>query len=530
MKSHKNSMPFDVWVDQMSRADADEALKRLVRNSPGFFFRCCNDQNWTMKVLSGQFESITGYSPDELVGENGLQYLDLIIESDRERVRKTVETGLEKRGRFQVSYQIETAGGERRWVLEHGSGAQEEAGTFNHIEGFVSDVTREKTLKHHLRHSQKLEVIGRLAGGVAHDFNNLLSVIIGYASLTLEQIDDNPDAIKDLVEVIDAANRATDLSGELLSFSRYQAHSSEVVDVDAFLRDKISMIARTLGKEIRVERDLDAGHSCVEIAENRLEQVLLNLATNARDAMPDSDGTLCIRSRVEYFDAGVPAPAPVDEPGEYVVIDCEDNGEGIAPDVRDKIFDPFFTTKSKEHGSGLGLATSCGIITSARGNLWFDTTVGEGTTFHIALPVTERKPSDAPKPRREGRARVLIVDDDAKVRELIARLLRSESIDPVTTENAEGARRLWASEDDFDMIITNVLMPGTDGITLVNELLSQTDSEIPVLYLSGYRGERVDDIPIRSKHVRFFMKPFTPETLRVNVTEMLGLEDALEDR
>lgn len=530
MKSDKNSVPFDVWVDQMSREDADEVLKRLVRNSPGFFYRCCNDQNWTMKVLSSHFESITGYSPDELVGEDGLQYLDLIVEADRDRVRKAVETGLEKQGRFQVSYQIETASGERRWVLEHGSGAQEEAGKFNHIEGFVSDITREKAVEHHLRHSQKLEVIGRLAGGVAHDFNNLLSVIIGYASLALEQIDDMPGTRKDLAEVIGAADRAKELSGELLSFSRYQVRSSEVVDVDAFLREKISIIARTLGKDIRVERDLDAQHSCVEIAENRLEQVLLNLATNARDAMLDSDGTLYIRSRVEYFDAGLPAPAPVDEPGKYVVIDCQDNGEGIAPDVRDKIFDPFYTTKSKGHGTGLGLATSAGIITSAHGNLWFDTTVGEGTTFHIALPVTERKPSDAPKPKRLGRARVLIVDDDAKVRELIARLLRSESIDPVTTENADGARRLWASEDDFDMIIANVLMPGTDGITLVNELLSPSDRDIPVLYLSGYRGERVDDIPIRSRHVRFFMKPFTPETLRVNVTEMLGLEDASKDR
>jgi PAS domain S-box-containing protein len=525
MESHTDSVPISVWIDQLSREEAEETLERLVHNAPGFFYRCKNDETWTMQVLSGHFESITGYDPDDLVGEDGLQYADLIVEDDRERLKKAVAHGLDRDGRFQVSYRIHTAEGEERWLLEHGTGVGREDDGFTHLEGFVTDVTREKTLEHRLRHSQTLEVVGRLAGGVAHDFNNLLSVIIGYSSLVLEDIEDGTEAREDLHEVIEAANRAKELSGQLLSFSRFQANAPEVVSVDPFLRDKVSMISRVLGKDMHVERDLSASDARVEVEKTQLEQVILNLATNARDAMEECGGALRISSKVQRFEPGEPRPAPVDKPGTYVVIDVQDEGEGIAPDVRDKIFEPFFTTKSRERGTGLGLATSCGIVGSAGGSIWFDTEVGEGTTFHVALPTTEREAEQMHVTRAIGqRPKVLIVDDDAKVRDLVARLLRSESINAVTTDGADSARRLWASEGGFDMIIADVVMPDTNGIHLVNDLLAPDETDIPVLFLSGYLGEDVDDTNVAAKHVRFFKKPFTPKTLRETVLELLGMD------
>ncbi|MGM0555767.1 MAG: PAS domain-containing protein, partial [Myxococcota bacterium] len=358
METNRDSVPIELWIDQMPRDEAEETLKRLLQNSPGFFYHGKNDRKRTMQVLSGHFESITGFAPDELVGDGGLQYNDMIAEDDLERVHEVVERGLASEGRFQVSYRIETADGQTCWLLEYGRGINGENGVYTHLEGFVSDVTHEKTLEHRLRHSQKLEVIGRIAGEVAHDFNNLLSVILGYGSLALEEIeelDDDHPACKDLYEVIEAADRAKDLSGQILSFSRYQASAPEVIEVDSFLRDKISMVTRALGSDIQVDQHLDAGKSRIEIEQTQLEQVLLNLATNAQDAMEDQPGTLRIVSRTTTFDAHDLPAKHLETAGEYVVIEFHDQGHGIPKDVREKIFEPYFTTKPREKGTGLGL-------------------------------------------------------------------------------------------------------------------------------------------------------------------------------
>ncbi|MGM0559361.1 MAG: response regulator, partial [Myxococcota bacterium] len=209
-----------------------------------------------------------------------------------------------------------------------------------------------------------------------------------------------------------------------------------------------------------------------------------------------------------------------------------DQGHGIPKDVREKIFEPYFTTKPREKGTGLGLATSCGIVASVGGGIWFDTEIGEGTTFYVALPTTTREPT-VHRPR-EGRldgrrAKVLVVEDDTKIRDLVARLLRSRDINTITAEGAAGARRLWSSEGGFDLIIADIILPETNGIELVNELLDPSDNDVPVLFLSGYTGEVLDESKVVPNQVRFFKKPFTPDILRQAVLEMLGLDNQADE-
>jgi CheY-like chemotaxis protein len=217
---------------------------------------------------------------------------------------------------------------------------------------------------------------------------------------------------------------------------------------------------------------------------------------------------------------------PLEQPGEYVIIGIHDDGHGIPEDVRDQIFEPFVTTKSRDNGTGLGLATSYGIVASADGHIWFETSNDSGTTFFVALPTSEAEHTEPTKPDRKGRrAKILVIDDDAKIRSLITRLLRQMNINAFSTESGEGARDLWAEHGGFDMLIADIFLPNTNGIELANDLLSSSTQAIPVLFLSGYTGEGVNERDVKSSHVRFFKKPFTPETLRDSVETMLGIDD-----
>jgi CheY-like chemotaxis protein len=351
-----------------------------------------------------------------------------------------------------------------------------------------------------LRQSQKMEAIGRLAGGVAHDFNNLLLAINGYAELLAESVDGSEQ--KRFAQQIRAAGqRAAGLTQQLLAFSRRQVLQPRVLDLNDCVREIDEMLSRLIGADIDIKTDLSPDLQAVEADPGQIGQVLLNLAVNARDAMT-AGGTLTIRTRND---------------GRCAVLEVSDTGIGIDPETQEQIFDPFFTTKDVGEGTGLGLSTVYGIVTQSGGTMSVQSAPGEGATFSIRLPATDAVATAHGTPTRElerGADRILVVDDEEIVRALLARLLSAQGYDVTAAASAREAR---AAEGPFDLLITDVVMPETDGVQLSGEL------QIPlVLFISGY-----DQNSLIEGDANFLQKPFDRSELVHAVRVILDGEPAL---
>jgi signal transduction histidine kinase len=351
-----------------------------------------------------------------------------------------------------------------------------------------------------LRQSQKMEAIGRLAGGVAHDFNNLLLAINGYAELLAESVGGSEQ--KRFAQQIRAAGeRAAGLTQQLLAFSRRQVLQPRVLDLNDSVREIDEMLSRLIGAGIDIKTELSADLQAVEADPGQIGQVLLNLAVNARDAMA-AGGTLTIRTRNE---------------GACAVLEVSDTGIGIDPETQEQIFDPFFTTKEVGEGTGLGLSTVYGIVTQSGGTMSVRSAPGEGATFSIKLPATDAVATAHGRPTRElerGADRILVVDDEEIVRDLLAQMLRAQGYD-VTV--ASSAREAKAVEGPFDLLITDVVMPQIDGVQLSSEL------QIPlVLFISGY-----DQNSLIEGDANFLQKPFDRGELVHAVRAILDGEPAL---
>jgi nitrogen-specific signal transduction histidine kinase/CheY-like chemotaxis protein len=379
----------------------------------------------------------------------------------------------------------------------------------------VSDVTRQHALQTQLLHAQRMDAVGRLAGGVAHDFNNLLSVILTYASSLAEELPDEEQRAQ-AVEIERAGQRAADLTRRLLAFSRKQVLRPEVLPVAASLRELEKMIGRLIGEHIQLSVDLGESAGHVRMDPSQLEQVVVNLAVNARDAMPDG-GRLTIEARdVELVGGGALAPGP------YVRIRVCDTGVGMDEATLARIFEPFFTTKPKGKGTGLGLAMVYGAVQQSDGAIDVASAVGAGTSFTVHLPrVAAPSPVAAeesePVPRGRGE-RVLVVEDEPQVRATLRRFLVAGGYD--VAEAANGDEGLAAfREARYDLVLTDLVMPGTGGIALGRAIgaLGAT----PVLYMSGYSEEVVSGKE-RIPDDRFVQKPFDRRTLLERVAAAVG--------
>jgi two-component system cell cycle sensor histidine kinase/response regulator CckA len=392
-------------------------------------------------------------------------------------------------------------------------------------EGVMADLTHQHETEEQLRSVQKMEAIGRLAGGVAHDFNNLLLVIGAYTDLAAEELPVDSAALVDLDEVRKATGRATALTRQLLAFSRKQVLRPEVLDVNALLAGLQKVLARLLGEDVELLFSPAPRLGATKADVGQIEQVLLNLAINARDAMP-SGGRLRIETRNAEIDAQLASRHVGLEPGSYVQIAVEDNGAGMDEATAARVFEPFFSTKPAGKGTGLGLAMAYGIVNQSGGHITVHSRIGQGTRFDIFLPRTSDTPSGelralASRKPRTGRETILLVEDEEAVRKLTQRMLIAAGYTVLTASNGpEALQRCAEARAEIKLLLTDVVMPGMNGRELADRLRNLCP-HIRVLYMSGYSHDVIAERGAVAPDTRLVEKPFSSEALLRHVRDVL---------
>jgi len=474
----------------------EEHYRSLIENSMDLI--SILNLDGTIRYVSPSHERMLGYPLDELVGRNVLSFIHA---EDRSGVQMALLNGNNGRP---VECRVSHSDGSWR-VLESFSRDLSHVPGVNGMVVNARDITERKHLEEQLHHSQRLEAVGRLAGGVAHDFNNLLMVITGYSHMLLDAVHPSDPGRQDLEQVVKASERATDLTRQLLAFSRRQGVRTSLVNLNALVQEMDRMLRRILGEDIEMINTLAPGLKTVRADPGQIEQVILNIVVNARDAM-SSGGRLLI----ETANVGKAQPA-------CVRISISDTGIGMDSQVLSRVFEPFFTTK--EHGTGLGLATSYGIIKENGGDLRVESAPGKGATFHIELPVTEQAPvgEELTTERRMplGTETILLVDDEDPVRRVVETMLKRHGYQVLASASSKGA--IAAAEQHrgvIHLLITDIMMPGMSGRKMA-ECLKARRPEMKVLFVSGYGDAKAQN------EAHFLQKPFSTEELAMKIRELL---------
>ncbi len=395
------------------------------------------------------------------------------------------------------------------------------------IQGTLIDITEKRRLEDQLRQSQKMEAVGQLAGGIAHDFNNILTTILGYGSLALERIDPKDPLFEEISEIQRAGERAAELTRNLLAFSRKQILEPRIIDLNVAISGMERMLGRVIGEDVRLMVRPGADLASVRADPGQIDQVLLNLAVNSRDAMPRG-GSLTIETANVELDAGY-ARAHVGLPagGAFVMLAVSDTGIGIDATTRAHIFEPFFTTKEQGKGTGLGLSTVYGIVKQSDGFIWCYSEPDVGTTFKIYLPQV-REPAEAvmvskPSAKPRGSETILLVEDEEALAKLARRALEKQGYRVFDARSGSAALEIILAQPGIDLLVTDVVMPGMSGGELAREL-QLTHPQMKVLFMSGYTDDAIVRHGILAPGVAFLQKPFTPASLAHKVREVLGME------
>ncbi|MCA9593314.1 MAG: PAS domain-containing protein [Myxococcales bacterium] len=516
--------------------ETERRLSTVLDNLPGLAYRCRNDAQWTMEFISAGCERLTGYRADELTGNRVLSYGTLILEEDQERVWEAVQRALTHHEPYQLEYRIVTKSGALRWVWEQGVGIWNgPAGSPEDVvalEGIVHDVTERhhaeqerEDMEQQMRAAQRLEAIGRLAGGVAHDFNNILTVIRSYADFLQEELREGDPARDDAREIAEAADRAAHLTSQLLAFSRRQIQALAVVELNSIVSGLENMLGRLIGEDITLVTRLAAEPSRVRVDVSQVEQVILNLAVNARDAMP-SGGRLSLETAnvtlEETYGANKDVKVP---PGRYVMLAVSDTGTGIPEDVKSNIFEPFFTTKEAGKGTGLGLSTVYGIVKQSGGYVWVYTEVDRGTVFKIYLPLAEGEAAvdtaGGAGPRSgQGTESILLVEDERTVRRAAARILKKQGYSVLEAANGSEALAFCRREAPIDLVLTDIVMPDLSGKDLAS-VVKEIRPDVRVVYMSGYTEGTISHHAELGAGDAFLQKPFSSAALLEKIRSVL---------
>jgi PAS domain S-box-containing protein len=394
----------------------------------------------------------------------------------------------------------------------------------------IADITERKKLEEQFLQAQKMEAVGRLAGGVAHDFNNLLTAIIGYSQLALARLHREDPMRREIEEIEQAGHRAAGLTNQLLAFSRRQVLQPQVLDLNVVVANLGKMLERLIGEDIVLATTLAPGIGFVKADRGQIEQIIMNLAVNSRDAMPDG-GRLTIETFHADLDDSYTAEHLDVRPGPYVVLAISDNGCGMDKETQSNIFEPFFTTKELGKGTGLGLSTVYGIVKQSGGHIGLYSEPGEGTTFKVYLPRLEESDQKhesgvTEKESLEGSETVLLVEDEASVRELARRILEAYSYTVLAASDSEDALRICETHGgNIHLMLTDVVMPGTSGRELA-QLVATNHPEITVLYMSGYTDDAIVQHGVLGADTPFLQKPFSPVALARKVRETIDKKRA----
>jgi PAS domain S-box-containing protein len=451
-------------------------------------------------------------------------FVACIHPDDREAVLETFGKAMTAGADFSFQSRAIWPDGSVRWLNNAGRIRLGDHGEPVRGIGISLDITARRTLELQYQQAQKMEAIGRLAGGVAHDFNNLLTVILGYCDLLQAGLGEADPRRLDVGEIQKAGESAAGLTRQLLAFSRKQIIEPTLLDLNVVVADMRAMLERLIGEDVSVVLGLHAAPSTVRADRGQVEQVILNLAVNARDAMTGG-GRLSIDTDSVDFDAEYAATHLAVAPGPHVVLTVTDTGTGMTPQVQARLFEPFFTTKEPGKGTGLGLATVHGVVTQAGGSISVFSEVGRGASFKLHFPAAEAGAivPDAPSTvvRRDGAGKtVLVVEDAEALRELTRRLLEQQGYEVLAAANADGALVLFEKHPAIDVLLTDVVMPGVSGPELTRQLVQRRPG-LKVVYMSGYTADAIVHRGALVSGTAFLQKPFAAESLERTIQEAL---------
>jgi two-component system, cell cycle sensor histidine kinase and response regulator CckA len=502
---------------------AEEELRKLTRaveqSSSSIVI---TDTQGKIEYVNPYFCQLTGYSENETIGQN-----PRILKSDQTNPElfvemwQTITDGREWRGEF-VNRKKD---GDLFWEFVSISPIKDEKGEITHFLGIKEDITEQKKLEDQLRQSQKMEAIGKLAGGVAHDFNNLLTVINGYAELLMGPLDRDDPVKKRLQQIRGAGKRAASLTNQLLAFSRKQMLKPEVLNINSLISDIEKMLKRLIGENIDLATFYELNLSSVKADAGQIEQIIINLAVNAKDAMLDG-GNLTIETQNVYLDEDFAKQHKGATMGSYVMIAVSDTGSGIDKSIQSQIFDPFFTTKEKGKGTGLGLSTVYGIIKQSGGHIWVYSEKGKGTSFKIYLPTVKKKTTQikdhAPQDGLYcGAETILLVEDEEDVRLLAEQALKELGYHLlIAGDGAQGLQTARSYEKKIDLLLADVIMPNMSGREL-GEKIGKFHPDTKICYMSGYTDDAIVRHGVLEKGVYLLQKPFSLHTLAKKVREVL---------
>ena len=619
---------------EAQRSEAERSLMQLLRNLPGVAYRSLCDEQWTMLYVSEAFERLTGYNAEDVIGNQRIEFANIIHPDDREKMYVETIKAIEQNQPFQVEYRIIHKDGGIRWFWEQGSGVRDKDGNIAAIEGYMTDITLQKEadaniresekrfqllskatndaiwdwdlltnelwwsdsfatlfgidtqskkpsikgwekrihpdernrvlnnlnadvidrgyviynnaneairmvggitditdrleIEEKLRQSQRLEAVGQLTGGVAHDFNNLLTVIVGNAEIITESLASD-SKLRGLSEMIqEAADRGAELIRSLLAFSRKQALDPKHIDANQLLTNFQGLLSRSIGETIQLELALEPELWLAQVDPGQLENALLNLAINARDAMP-SGGRLLIETLNVSLSEDYGSQHDV-TPGDYVIIGVSDSGVGIAPENLDKVFEPFYTTKSKDKGTGLGLAMVYGFARQSYGHINVYSEVGQGTTIRLYLPRSPEEVATAENASvlhiqpHIGNETILVVEDDELVRNYVISQLEFMGYKVISASNGLEAMEIIQSDADIDLLFTDVVMPGGMSGRELSDKAQRIRPQIKVLFTSGYTENSIVHHGRLDPGVMLLSKPYSRDELTTKIRNSLQNE------
>jgi PAS domain S-box-containing protein len=504
-----------------SHRDLARRLTSLMDNVPGIVYR--GHRDWSISFMGAQVERVTGYTAGEFLN-GAVKWKELIHPEDLDAVKRTFREAV--RGKEKVlraRYRARHRDGTFRTLADRRQIIYDEQGEFLHVDGLLLDITDLDVAEKQARTAQRMEAVGTLAGGVAHDFNNALTGIFGFAEMLRMRLSADARAQADLDEILRCAERAATLTRQLLTYARRQAIEPVNLGLNSVVTELMKLIGKVAGERIETRTLLEEGLPAVRADRGQIEQVLMNLCLNARDAMP-SGGNLLVETAAVRVDEEQVRQYPYMKTGRYVVLSVTDTGIGMDEKTREKIFEPFFTTKGPEKGTGLGLAMVYGIVKKHDGYIHVFSEPGKGTTFRIYLHAVEASPDErvtrVDEAVRGGNETILLAEDDEAVRKLTELALREYGYRVLTSRNGEEAIEIFRKEKEIGLVLLDVVMPKMGGREAL-AVMRGNDPGLKAILMSGHALDESTGLVVAVPEAPLLQKPFGPVMLARKVREVL---------